>query len=174
MSWGLEIFTRRESQIAQQELVARLADIAPQLDILPQKIGGGSACDWTSLLLVNRGDNSGLQASVSLLDFRSECDADPKLFPVLEKEIAATDADVIDIDKEYRRHLMSLLRAARKHYIVTTTQSDCPEQERTVVQITYALSQIAGGLVHDLQSGAWMDPDLFEGLLDAYGAAGRP
>jgi hypothetical protein len=48
-------------------------------------------------------------------------------------------------------------------------QNGRPEQERAVVRAAYALSRLGGGVIHDLQSGAWMDAGLFEGLLDAYG-----
>jgi hypothetical protein len=38
-----------------------------------------------------------------------------------------------------------------------------------VVRAAYALTRLGGGVVHDQQSGAWMDAELFESLLDAYG-----
>jgi hypothetical protein len=145
--------------------MARLSDIAPLLKIVPL-VDTDRDNAWHTLALID--SDSHPQALVTCLDFASECDADPMLQEVMAAEIVEMDAEDGDRDDDYTAHLLGLLQMARKHYVISDAALEAPPQQTAVVKICYALSQIGGGIIHDLQSGAWMDAGIFESLLDAY------
>jgi hypothetical protein len=163
MSWSIEIYSCRETRLSDDELKRSVAEATPSLGLCDGPVAGSWAlCDAQSN-----------QRFVLILvaPFREECEADPELLTLLEQEIAESDADDGDIDAEYTTRLQSILRNARWHYTIAAVRADDPESERATVRAANALANMGEGLVHDLQSGAWMDAALFEDMLDAYGAS---
>ncbi|HEX8552749.1 MAG TPA: hypothetical protein VF681_14465 [Abditibacteriaceae bacterium] len=166
MSWSLEIYQSRDTRPTQQELTEALKEIAPSLSVCEESIDEPNSARFSLC------DSEGKRLVwVHIASFTSECDADSELVSVLEREISESDADDGDLDENYTARLKDLLRSARWHVTFSAAQKDVPEQETAVVRSTYAASKIGSGLIHDLQSGAWMDSDLFEEMLDAYAAA---
>jgi hypothetical protein len=165
MSWSLEIYQSRDTRLSSQELTQSLEEIAPSLSVCEESTDESSStrfslCDSTGRRLV----------WVHIASFVSECDSDAELMSVLEREITESDADDGDLDETYTTRLKELLRSAKWHVTFSAAQKDVPEQETAVVRATYAAAETGSGLIHDLQSGAWMDSDLFEEMLDAYSA----
>jgi hypothetical protein len=188
MSWSLEVFSSQPNQVTIAELAAKLSSNMPLVAIhddsedepsedyyddgaAPTSLTASEPDAWSSLALTEVRDRDLALAHVQALAFEAECDIDPQLLSTLEVEIAVSDAEDGALDEQYTTRLSQMLRDARWHYIVSVERNGDSEQEYVVVQTTYALSQLAGGIVHDLQSGAWMDADLFENILGAYGAA---
>lgn len=172
MSWSIEIYTGHEARLTEEELERGLRKAAPSLQL----------CEGT------RRDNWALcdpQTSerfcvIQAASFLEETDADPELLSMLEYEIAASgdaedeeesegeDADD-GIDAAYAARLKAALHTARWHYTVSAA-ADSPECQMATVRAAYGVAHVGCGLVHDMQSGAWMDATLFEEMLDAYGA----
>ena len=178
MSWTLEIFSLQSEQVTATQLAARLGEAAPVLlVVVPLRAADDAVGEsnkvwpWQNLNLAASDASGELLADVQAIPFAVEREADPELMAMFEAEIASSDLEDGDIDAEYSARLRQMLEGARWHYTVSVRRNDRPEQERAVVQVAHAISQFGGGVVHDLQSGAWMDADLFENLLDAYGAA---
>lgn len=163
MSWSIEIYSCRETRFAYDELKQSVAQATPSL-----KLCDGPVAESWSLCDAQTG-----QCFVLILvaPFREECDADRELLILLEQEIIESDADDGDIDTKYTSRLQHILRNARWHYTIAAVRADDPEAERATVRVANALANTGDGLVHDLQSGAWMDAVLFEDMLDAYGAS---
>lgn len=174
MSWSLEVFSPCELQVKIEDVAARLTSGTPPLalhsdapesgDVQSQNQGA-----WEALVLSEASGVPRIMGSVHSVLFQSEREADPQLLGLFEAEIVASDAEDGTLDDEYTDRLRKMLEEARWHYIVSVQQNNRPEQERAVVLATSALAHACGGVVHDLQTGAWMDADLFENLLDAYG-----
>ena len=173
MGWSLEVFSSCAAKIT----VAELADAMLRL-ALPLAVAAdadepappdSAASDWQTLLLSTTIGPARVLAQVQAQPFAAEQEADPQLMSLFELEIAESDAEDGVVDEQYTTHLRETLEQARWHYSVSVCRNDLTEQEHAVVQTAYALSQICGGIVHDLQSGAWMDASLFENLLAAYG-----
>jgi hypothetical protein len=187
MSWSLELFSPQSNQVTMAEFAAKLSSNMPLVAVHDDSeepsedyyddavastpLAGSAPNTWSSLALTEVRDRDLVLAHVQALAFETECDVDPQLLSTLEVEIAVSDAEDGAVDEQYTNRLSQLLREARWHYIVSVERNGDSEQEYVVVQATYALSQLVGGIVHDLQSGAWMDADLFENILGAYGAA---
>jgi hypothetical protein len=175
MSWSLEIFSPRDVQIKPEEVAPRLARSTPPLALQPPVAENGeemqAAKTWSSLVLSEASGVPRIMGGVQAILFESEREADPQLLGLFEAEIVASDAEDGTLDDEYTDRLRKTLEETRWHYIVSVQQNSRPEQERAVVLATNALAHASGGIVHDLQTGAWMDADLFENLLDAYGVS---
>ena len=197
MSWSLEVFSPRAEQVTVGQLAAKLShitmsvvhDVSGHDDEPPHKSSGDATGEgdsvttsekaeaavsdvWSEFTLSEIGDRSLVLVRVQAVPFGIERDADPQLLFTLEAEIAVSDAEDGAVDEPYTNRLNQLLRSAKWHYILSVERNDDVRQEQLVVQATYALSQIAGGVIHDLQSGAWMDAELFESILDAYAPSG--
>jgi hypothetical protein len=183
MSWSLEVFSPHENQATIAELSAKLSHDMPRVAVYDDSetepvngddtaasvsLPGAKSSGWSSLALAEVRDRALVLAHVQASAFPTECNDDPQVLSNLASEIALSDAEDGTLDEQYTSQLSQLLRDAQWHYIVSVEHNDNVEQEYVVVQVAYALSQLAGGIVHDLQSGAWMDADLFENLLDAY------
>lgn len=173
MSWSLEVFSPRREPVTIAELEQCLSDTPPVLQVIfstpletmpPDAPATGL---WNDLALTE--DGAHIVARVQAVKFDIERDADPQLLTILGQEIQESDAEDGEIDEDYTNHLIQLLEQSCWHYTLSVRQNGRAEQERAVVRATYALSKLGGGIIHDLQSGAWMDADLFESLLDAYG-----
>jgi hypothetical protein len=173
MSWSLEVFSPRREPVSIAELEQCLSDMPPVLQVIFSTPLENVPADapptglWSDLALSE--DGAHISARVQAVKFDTERDADPQLLTILGKEIQESDAEDGEIDEEYTNHLIQLLEQSCWHYSLSVRQNGRTEQERAVVRATYALSRLGGGIVHDLQSGAWMDAELFESLLDAYG-----
>lgn len=172
MSWSLEIFSPRAAQVKPEEVKEQLEHGTPPLALLcdaDEKSDAAENANWDSLLLSEASGVPRVMGVVQAILFQSEREADPQLLGLFEAEIVASDAEDGTLDDEYTGRLRKQLEATRWHYVVSVQQNDRPEQERAVVLATSALAHASGGIVHDLQTGAWMDAELFENLLDAYG-----
>jgi hypothetical protein len=169
MSWSLEVFSTRSQRLTTEELAARLTIVAPSLSIQAEGLApiGDDKKDWARLQVKT---SETPLAHIVATPFDDEQEADPELIFVLEQEITESDAAVDAMDEKFTSQLKHLLRTSCWHYIVSVDENDVPAHEWATIRTAYAISQIENGLVHDLQSGAWMDAELFEGLLDAYGA----
>ena len=173
MSWSLEVFSPRREPLSIAEFEQRLTDLPPVLQVIFSTPLENTPLDaaatglWSDLALSE--DGAHITARIQAVKFDTERAADPQLLTILGEEIAESDAEDGEIDEDYTNHLRQVLEQSCWHYTLSVRQNGRPEQERAVVRATYALSKIAGGIVHDLQSGAWMDAELFESLLDAYG-----
>jgi hypothetical protein len=173
MSWSLEVFSPRREPLTIAELEQHLSELPPVLQVIfstPLENAPSEAPAtglWSDLALSENGAH--IMARVQAVRFDTERDADPQLLTILGNEIQQSDAEDGDLDEEYTDHLRRLLETSFWHYTLSVRQNGRPDQERAVVRAAYALSQVGGGVVHDLQSGAWMDAELFENLLDAYG-----
>jgi hypothetical protein len=173
MSWSLEVFSPRREPLSISELENRLSDLPPVLRIIASTPLESAPDDapatglWSDLALSEDGQQ--ITARIEAVSFDTERDADPQLLTILGAEIESSDAEDGELDEEYTNHLRQLLEQSCWHYTLSVRQNGLPDQERAVVRAAYALSKIGGGIVHDLQSGAWMDAELFESLLDAYG-----
>ncbi|HEX8236609.1 MAG TPA: hypothetical protein VF600_11695 [Abditibacteriaceae bacterium] len=173
MSWSLEVFSPRREPLSIAELEQHLAELPPVLQVIFSTPLQNMPSDapptglWSDLALSEDGQH--IVARIEAIRFDTERDADPQLLTILGEEIQASDEEDGELDEEYTNHLRQLLEQSGWHYTLSVRQNGRPDQERAVVRAAYALSKIGGGIVHDLQSGAWMDADLFESLLDAYG-----
>jgi len=117
--------------------------------------------------------NSGERFSlIQVTSFREENDTDPELLCLLEEEIIESDADDGTFDEDYTGELKEAIRNAIWHYTVAAAH-DTADAQLATVRAAYGIASVANGVVHDMQSGAWMDASLFEEMLDAYGA-GKP
>lgn len=180
MSWSLDVFSPKSEQVTAEQLASRLGAASPVLLVVaPSRATtdddsreGNKVWSWHHLTLAAADASGELLAALQAIPFAVEREADPELLAMFEAEIASSDAEDGDIDLEYSDRLRQMLEAARWHYSISVRQNERPEQETAVVQAAHAISQIGGGVVHDLQSGAWMDAALFENLLDAYGVNG--
>src|SRR4028118_1472017 len=174
MSWSLEVFSSQPNQVTIAELAAKLSSSMPLVAVhddseeepsadyydavaAPTPLTAPAPGAWSSLALTKARDRDLALAHVQALAFEAECDIDPQLLSTLEVEIAVSDAEDGAVDEQYTSRLSQMLRDAKWHYIVSVERNDDSEQEDVVVQATYVLSQLAGGIVHDLQSGAWID-----------------
>jgi len=172
MSWSLEIFSPRDAQVKIEEVAGRLTRTTPPLALHSEVKDGTEAQTqeaWDTLVLSEASGVPRVMGSVQSILFASEREADPQLLGLFEAEIVASDAEDGTLDDEYTDRLRKTLEETRWHYVISVQQNSRPEQERAVVLTTNALAHASGGIVHDLQTGAWMDADLFEILLDAYG-----
>jgi hypothetical protein len=173
MSWSLDVFSPRREPLSIAELEQRLAELPPILHVIFSTPLENAPADalaiglWSDLALSE--DREHVTARVQAIRFDRERDSDPQLLTILGEEIRESDAEDGDLDEEYTNRLLRILEQSYWHYTLSVRQNGRPEQERAVVRAAYALSQLSGGIVHDLQSGAWMDAELFENLLDAYG-----
>ena len=173
MSWSLEVFSPRRDALTIAELEQHLAELPPVLQVIFSTPLDNPPSDapavgvWSDLALSE--DGAHIMVRIQAVRFDTERDADPQLLTILGEEIRQSDAEDGDLDEEYTNHLHQLLETSFWHYTLSVRQNGRPDQERAVVRATYALSQLGRGVVHDLQSGAWMDAELFESLLDAYG-----
>ena len=170
MSWSLEIFSPRAAQVKPDEVKAQMERSTPPLALLSdEESDAPQDAHWENLLLSEASGVPRVMGVVQAILFQSEREADPQLLGLFEAEIVASDAEDGTLDDEYTGKLRKMLEETRWHYVVSVQQNDRPEQERAVVLATSALAHASGGIVHDLQTGAWMDAELFENLLDAYG-----
>ncbi len=183
MSWSLEVFSPHSQHVQIEELEKRLCEIARDNPSQFGLVEGGelrvvfhvedepqddeSARTW--VLRRSGPDKISALGFVQMQRFDEETQADPQLLQTLEQEIEDVDAEDGDSDHEYSQCLQGVLKTAKWHYVVWVAKNEKPTHQQMVVQTAYALSQMGGGVVHDLQSGAWMDAGLFESLLDAYG-----
>ena len=183
MSWTLEIFSSQSDQVTAAQLATRLGAASPVLIVVVPRAAAAKDEDavrdepqvrlWQNLTLAASDASGELLADLQAIPFAVEREADLEvsaLLAMFEAEIVSSDLEDGGIDEEYSSRLRQMLQDARWHYTISVRRNDRPEQERAVVQAAYAIS-LAGGVVHDLQSGAWMDAELFENLLDAYGVA---
>ena len=172
MSWSLDVYATRADLVPLAALQSRLQLSASSLYVAapqPAAIAENSPQDnvsWRELHIADEATHS-ILGRVLAIPFSAESSADPELVPAFEREIEESDAEVHD--EEFTSHLRDTLRRVSWHYSACVRQNGRPEQERAVVQTMHALSQLADGLVHDPQTGAWMDAGLFESLLAAYG-----
>lgn len=162
MSWSIEIYSRRPARLTTEELARGMNDAAPSLELCD-----GTAAESWALCDPQTGERFCLIQAAS---FEEESETDPELVSLLEQEIADSDADDGAIDEAYTGELKDALRNARWHYTISAAR-DTPDAETATVRAAYGVAAVANGLVHDLQSGAWMDASLFEEMLDAYGAS---
>ena len=163
MSWSLEIYTSSDARPSAQDLSLHLEQVAPFLEVCDTPAPSAdrfAICDRAGDALL----------TVQTTNFADERAADPELTEVLNREIAESDAGEIDAD--FSARLTQMLRGARWHITLAARRNDVREQEIAVVSATFAASRLAPCLVHDLQSGAWMDAALFEEMLEAYDAGG--
>jgi hypothetical protein len=173
MSWSLDVFSPRREPVSIAELEHCLSDVPPELRVIFSTPLENVPADasltglWSDLALSE--DGAHITARLQAVKFDTERDADPQLLTILGQEIQDSDAEDGEIDEDYTNHLIQLLEQSCWHYMISVRQNGRPEQERAVVRAAYALSKLGGGIIHDLQSGAWMDAELFESLLDAYG-----
>ena len=161
MSWSLEIYTSSDERPSAEIMSLHLEQVAPFLvvcDTPAPTADRFAVCDRAGDALL----------TVQTTSFADECAEDPELTEVLSREIAESDAG--EIDDDFSARLTQMLRGARWHITLAARRNDVREQEIAVVSATYAASRIAPCLVHDLQSGAWMDSALFEEMLEAYDA----
>jgi hypothetical protein len=171
MSWTLELFSPRATPITLPEMEARLQHIAPGVALRSDAdLGEATTTAATVTLHDVASDAARPLAYIQVQKFAIEKENDPQLLETLQNEIAISDEEDGDLDEEYSARLHQILQDTHWHYVIWAVGSKRPERERLVVQTAYALSQIGGGVIHDLQSGAWMDTTLFESLLPAYAA----
>lgn len=182
MSWSLEVFSPHESHAQIEELESCVRDVALSNPEMFGLVEGGdlrvvfhvedepqdanSAQTW--VLRRSGPDKISSLGFVQMQSFEDEKAADAELLQNLQREIAESDEEDGEIDHEYSMRLQMVLASAKWHYIVWVGKNDRATHQQIVLQTAYALSKMGGGLVHDLQSGAWMDADIFENLLDAY------
>lgn len=182
MSWSLEVFSPHEQHAQIEELETRLRDVALQNREVFGLVEGGdlrvvfrvedepqsqdSAQTW--VLSRTGPDKTSSLGFVQMQSFEAEKQADALLLETLQCEIAGADEEDGDLDHEYSKRVQNVLASAKWHYIVWVGKNDRPTHQQMVLQTAYALSKMGGGIIHDPQSGAWMDAELFESLLDAY------
>lgn len=162
MSWSIEIYSRRNARLTDDELARGMADATPSLELCD----GATPESWAL-----RDRQTGQPFStVQATSFLEESDTDPELLMLLEEEITESDAEDGAIDEDYTGELKEAVRNAIWHYTVSAA-ADTPDAQTATVRAAYGVASVANGVVHDLQSGAWMDASLFEEMLDAYGAS---
>ena len=182
MSWSLEVFSPNEQHAQSDELETCLREAALKNPEMFGLVEGGdlrvvfrveddpqnqdSAQTW--VLSRTGPDKTSSLGFVQMQRFDEETRQDPKLLETLEHEIEETDEEDGDTDHEYSKRVQAVLESAKWHYIVWVGKNDRPTHQKMVLQTAYVLSKMSGGIVHDLQSGAWMDAEIFESLLDAY------
>ena len=181
MSWSLDVYATRAELISLDALQKHLqaspspisvASVSPIAGETPavsaQDSNSQDAQPWRELH-IHLENGGSIVGRVLAIPFSAESSADPELVPAFEREIEEADEDTGQHDEEFTSHLRQTLRQVCWHYSVCVRQNGRPEQQHAVVKTVYAISQLGDGLVHDPQTGAWMDAGLFESLLDAYG-----